>query len=298
MNAVERLAWRKERKSGLGASDAPKLVGLGWGKKNAGHVYRDKTTDHIEPDSKTGPLARGTVLEPIVAQMYEELMGAELVLPPNAIARHPERSWQFASPDRFRADDGRPVQLKTALHFGDEWGSSGTDDLPDGYRVQVQQEMGVLGAPFCDLAALDITEWELRVYRVAFDADFFAWLTEIEERFWREHVLARVPPTIEWEAQFSTAARARIAKTGTRVELDPSVEALLTKREELRAIEKEAKADFDALGEQIMLLMGSAEIAHVGDLTVKKITVKPHTVPAQERAGHVYLGKPTKRKDK
>ena len=302
MDARERLEWLLQRQTGIGASDAPNLVGCGFG--DALKVYRDKTTPPpVEYEPQTGPLARGIALEPYVADRYAALMDVPLLKPARAIYWNPKQPLQLASPDRVRQDNGRPVQLKTVAGFGDEWGPSGSDQVPDGYTIQVCQETGCLGADACDLAALDILSWELRVYRVAFDRDLFEWLASVEERFWFDHVLIRRPPTAEWEAQFDAKKLGLIADRGARIDLsaEPGAEELFEKLKDLGELKDDVESAYKDAREQLQALMGRAERADCGPWTVKKVIVGPSEVaakPAHTKPGYTYLGKPSKRKDK
>lgn len=298
MTPADRLAWLLERQKGVGASDAPNLVGVGWG--DAERVYRSKIEAPSADVPEDGPLARGIALEPVVADRYAALMDAVLAPPVTPIVRHPQRPWQTASPDRIR-DDGRPVELKTVREFDGDWGPSGTDRVPDGYRVQVQQTMGVLGVESCDLAALDVCDWELRVYRFAFDPDLFDWLTDVEERFWREHVAKRVPPGPEWEAQFRPEALRRIVAPGTRVDLGVECVPFLQQLATVGEIMDEAKAEYERLRDEVRNRMGRAERAEAGLWSVKVVCVSTQAVPAKpahEKKSYTYLGRPKIKKGK
>ena len=252
---MNREEWLKERQTGVGASDAPNLVGVGF--RDAASVYRSK----VEPVRDTPPagfLRRGLELEGIVANMYTEVMGESLTEPTEAIRRHPERPWQLASIDRER-QDGMPVQLKTLAGFGDEWGENGTDLIPDGYRVQCLHEMGVSGRDSMDLICLDVIAWEPRVYRLMFDSSAWDWLTSVEDEFWKR-VLAREPVGPEWDEQFAEQA-ARVIVKGKLVELGPDVSALIERRKEFAAIKKEAEEEYERLGLLLADRLGDAEKA-------------------------------------
>ncbi len=285
MTATDRTAWLAERQTGIGSSDAPNLVGVGF--RTAADVYREKT-EQPRPAATTGVLRRGLDLEPIVAARYAEVMGVELLIPAEQIARHRERTWQLASIDRARVDR-RPVELKTVTGFGPEWGETGSADVPDGYRVQVQHQMGVLDADSCDLAALDVIAWEFRVYRVAFDADLFAWLTDVEHRFLRDHVMTLTPPGVAWERQFKAEAERRITVPGTRVVLPEFAAGLCDRRADLKSIEKEAKAEADAITEQLDALIADAEQATAGSWKLKRVTKKGFHRAACDVAESTYL---------
>jgi len=279
---VDRLAWLKERQTGIGSSDAPNLVGVGF--RAAADVYRSK----VEPaaDDRAPLLDLGTALEPFVASRYAEVMGVELAAPA-AVRRHPDRPWQLANVDRFR-DDDVPVELKTVAGFGEAWGEPGSDEIPPGYRVQVQHQMGVVGAAWCDVAALCRITGELRVYRVAFDAGLYAWLTAVEERFWRM-VEGRTPPGPGWEAEFAPAAERLLTVPGSVVDLGPDAARLLDRRKALADIRDEAGAEYDRLTAQVRAAMGTAERATAGPWTVKVVAVKEHVVKEHTKAASSYI---------
>lgn len=284
MTATERAEWLKLRQSGIGSSDAPNLVGVGY--KTAADVYRSKTEPLGPEREPAGFLKRGILLEPLVAAEYAGVMGCELR--PAAFARNPLAPWQIASPDYVRIDDSdRRVEMKTTAGFGSDWGESGTDEIPDGYRVQVQHQMGVLGETSIDLAALDAIAWELRVYRLAFDAELFAWLSEVQAEAW-ERIQARRPIGPEWEGRFAPEAERRLITKGKAVELGDEAAAMLRMRKELGAIRDEADAEHKRLSEQLHLLMGEAEVATCDGWRLKRTLVAGATV-SYERQPYTRL---------
>jgi len=278
---MSRLDWLKERQSGIGASDAPNLVGVGFG--DAASVYRSK----VEPVNDAPPkgyLRRGLDLEPIVAAMYTELMDVPLSMR-ELTDRHPERTWQFCHVDRMRPDD-LPVQLKTTAGFGDDWGPSGTDQIPDGYRIQCLHEMGVIGAQACDLIALDVIAWEPRVYRLLFDAAAFDWLTRVEQEFWQ--LVEQRKPLGDWEERIAPVA-SQLIVGGKYVELGPEVETLIGQRKELGRIRDEADDEYKRMGQQIEASMGDAEIATCNGWKIKRIKIAAGIVPSYQRKAYSRL---------
>jgi predicted phage-related endonuclease len=269
---VNRLDWLKERQKGISASDAPNLLGIGYG--DALSVYRSKIDPPSEREPKTGIMARGLALEPILFQRYAEVMEidpASLFNTEYMLCKHKERSWQTCSPDRIRSD-GRPVQGKTVAGFGDKWGANGTDQIPDNYKVQAQQEMGVMQQEFADVPALDVIAWELRVYRVPFDPTFFTWLTEVEHEFLETHLLPKVPPGPEWYMRFTDEALSRIDKK-KQPQLGPEVVELLEKRKLFGEVKKEAEEEYDKINDRLKELMGDAERAVAGPWNLKRIAI-------------------------
>lgn len=281
--AIDRAAWLEERRKGIGSSDAAALVGLGW--SDPYRVYLSKTQpvgDGELPDD--GPLLRGIELEPLVAAKYSAAMDTEL-LSWGSVA-HPDRPWQRASVDRRRKDTPDVVvELKTTLAFGDGWGAPGTDRVPLDYFVQVQHQLGVIGARLADLAALDVTAWELRVYRVEFDPQVFDWLTAAEGRFWREHVEARVPPGPEWVRQFAEHPPVLPVRE-KRVALPAEADELLARREQVRGVLDDAEAEVKRLNDRLHQLMGDG---HKGETPGGWRVTRSHVVTA----GGTFTRKPS-----
>lgn len=270
MTHAERKQWLEERRRGIGSSDAPNLLGVGF--RTAADVYREKIDPPDERMPDRGFLRRGIDLEPIIAARYvEAVQGVELAKPLPVIV-HPSRDWQLASLDRVR-DDGYPVELKSTIGFGDEWGPAGTDLIPDRYQIQVQHQLGTGGFEWADVAALDIIAWELRVYRIPFNPALFEFISEVEAKFWTDHVLAKRPPGAEWGEQFADEARGRTVK-GKKIELPEDAAALIAQRQELKSIRDEADAAYKQLGFAIEVLLGDAEEGTAADAwKVKRIHV-------------------------
>ncbi len=261
-----RAEWLAQRRSGIGSSDAACLIGLGW--NDAASVYRSKV-DSTPEGVIDNDLQRGIDLEPIVARKYAETMGKTLV--PAGFVRSLQRPWQFSNPD-FVGEDDRYTEIKTTRGFDEEqgWGEPFTDAVPAKYLVQCQHQMGVRGnCDHMDLAAFDIYGWRLRIYRIAFDQEFFDWLTTIEERAWRE-IEARRPLGVEWEDQFREECERRVSKPGTAKALPDTFAAIIAEMHEYRAIEKEAGDKADAIKKAVAREMGTVERATAGPWSIKR----------------------------
>lgn len=266
LSGPARLAWLRARQSGIGSSDAPNLVGVGF--RDAMAVYRDKT-EPVSERPAAGYLRRGLELEPVVAQMYEEVMGVPLAAssPGQEIVRHRERPWQICTPDRHRADDGTPVQLKTVAGFSDEWGDPGTDQIPENYRIERIHELGVLGAERVDLIALDVIAWEPRVYRVLFDQATWDWLTEVEAEFWdRVRTGSSIPA--DWEQKFALPP---VRLRNDTIDLGDDMVAIFEQRKAVAVVRDEAEAEVKRLNDEIEAGMGEYKKAVAGRWRVTKV---------------------------
>lgn len=184
----------KLRKSGIGSSDVAAIVGLSTYASPI-DIWLDKTG---RGRGFTGNVATriGDALEPLIAQLYAERVGARLSEPRQTHV-HPEIPWMLATPDRIAHFDSlsKVVECKHDSYGVKAWGEEGTDEIPDDYMCQVNWQLDVMGLDEADVAAL--IGQKLSVYHVRRDDELCAQLREAAAAFWRDHVLADVQPPID-----------------------------------------------------------------------------------------------------
>lgn len=130
---------------------------------------------------------------------------------------HPTIPWLLATPDRLVYTSpqarGAPRALLQAKnrswHLRNQWGPSGSDDIPDEVRCQVVVEIAVASAfyetslPYADVVAL-VGGNSGREYRVIRDMDTEYNVLGLLQEFWDRCVVADQPPDIDgshgWEA--------------------------------------------------------------------------------------------------
>lgn len=192
-----RVEWLEQRRTGLGSSDAAAILGFSpW--KTPLHVYMDKigqSVDHDTPGKRAG-----RVLEPAVAELYRLETGQVPLAPAEPLVRHPDFPWLICSPDRYVADAVAlsliPLELKTTTSW-EGWGPPGGDQVPAHYYLQVQHQMMATRTVMAALAALG-PHFDLRLYRVAANGHIMTDMFDALDYFWREHVVAKVPPAPDW----------------------------------------------------------------------------------------------------
>ncbi|KAF0651338.1 MULTISPECIES: YqaJ viral recombinase family nuclease [Streptomyces] len=133
----------------------------------------------------------GNRLEDAVAQKWNDEHADTTETVDAGTWRHIDRHWQRATPDRiFTPLTGwqiAPGELPQLLEiktspFGEEWGPSGSDEIPLHYRCQIQWQLDTLGLKVCHVAVL-IGGWDYREYVVEYDEDDATLLREAAERF-------------------------------------------------------------------------------------------------------------------
>ena len=184
-------AWLEERRKGIGGSDAAAVLGLSrW--KTPLQVYVEKLG--IADDAEeTEAMRMGTILEPIVAQLYQDETKRELRHPgPFTIRRSAANPFMTATLDREILGDPRGLgvlQIKTASFYkAEEW----ADEPPVMYQVQLQHEIAVADAAWGSLAVL--IGGQKFLWMDLERNDRFIWvMIEREAEFWRR-VQAQDPP--------------------------------------------------------------------------------------------------------
>lgn len=226
-----RVASRPEtRRSGIGASDAAKVVGVSsYG--TALDVYLEKR-GLLEGDPQSEPAYWGDRLEHVVLEEYAIRSGrpvlgvhplhGPVIFTPDGLPeinvradvwkeilgtlRHPEHEWMMCHLDGWEMADDlrtpvRPVQAKTAGAWAaKEWGEEGTDETPPEYIVQEQHEALIVEALFGIVLPIPVPVLfggqRFATYEVAPDAGFQADILALELDLW-ERIQRGDPPSAE-----------------------------------------------------------------------------------------------------
>lgn len=202
--------WHEARLDGIGASDAPVVVGLSPYKAPI-ELWREKV-ERIIPDEGETPLRLrlGNLIEPVVLDLYREATGRKVI---RVRAEKRSKKWPFA----FAHLDGkvqferRIVQVKTAhpasLHRWGDPGEGPTKGVPPDIYVQELHELAVTGADVADVALL-IGLHEFRIYEIPRDDEAIADLMAAEEEFFG-WVRDRVEPPIDGTEAWARELRRR-----------------------------------------------------------------------------------------
>jgi putative phage-type endonuclease len=186
-----RRSFLEERHGVIGSTDVAAILGLSrWGTPLS--VYRDKV-EPVDSDRAMSLSAwLGLRLENLVAELYVGATGKR-VRADNRLHRHPNLEWFACHLDRrVIGEPGIIVELKTRGSTRG-WGDDGSADIPADVWCQVQAQLIITGAREVHVAVL-FSNSSFRVYRILPDAEFEATLLPTLERFWLDHVIARVPP--------------------------------------------------------------------------------------------------------
>jgi len=193
-----RAEFLKRRRTGLGGSDVGAIMGVDQYKDSL-DVYMDKVSPPEDTDNPN--MERGRMLEPVVSLLYELRTGRRLRT--GKFRRNRNHPYLIGSPDRIINPIDRDSQevsknspgvleIKTANRFVLK--KMQEEGLPKSYILQLQHYMGLCGTEWGAFAVLCADPWQFLTFTVEFDEELFLRVREVLERFWADHVEAKVPP--------------------------------------------------------------------------------------------------------
>lgn len=281
MTDAERKIWLAGRKLGITSTDAAAIAGVSpWA--TPADVWLDKRpgAPEIEPSFR---MELGLLLEPAIAELYRRQTGRELIKPANLLT-HPKRAWQLTSLDYMCRDEQRTVECKsTNERNADQWGTPGTDEIPENYLCQVTHQMCVTGNRITDVAVLIGTE-EFRIYTVNYSEATAEMLTEMEHEFWQDHVLAGVCPPLDWgDARTPDLVDRLHIPAGGMMTLDWQAVELANIYADLGQAKKATEEQRDVVKARLVEMLGSCVEGYLPDgrlITRKMIERSAYSVKA------------------
>lgn len=256
----EWLLWRKK---GITGTDASSIVNLN-PYRSAFAVYMDKTSDETE-DMDNESMRQGRDLEEYVARRFMEETGFK-VRRANAIYYNEEHPVMLADFDRLIVGQKAGLECKTVSPYAShQWDNRA---IPIHYQIQVQQYLAVSGYDCWYIAALLFGK-EFVIRKIERDEELIQYLITIEERFWKENVLAGVMPDPDGTEQCSK----EISRLYFRSKKEKKVELLgfdsmLHRREELDSLIKKMEKEKNTIDQKIKLEMKDASIGLSGNYKV------------------------------
>jgi len=257
-NKMTKEEWLKERRKGIGGSDAAAVLGLDpW--KTPVDVWLEKTCE-LESDSDSEETYWGRILEDVIAREFSRRTGLK-VRRKNAILMHPQYPFMLANVDRLIVGQKAGLECKTAgQHAAATWQTG----VPQYYIVQAQHYMAVTGYPIWYIAVL-VGGQKFYYYRVERDEDFIKELIRAEAEFW-EMVEARKIPPVDGTRSSAKLLQKLYPKAEEGKEVVLPDEALLWVKqyEEMAAREKEVQMLKEEAANKLKEMLGEAEKGVVG----------------------------------
>lgn len=186
--------WHEARRTGIGGSDAAAVLGVSEFDEGPLDIYLQKI-GAVPPKEDTPPMQRGRALEPIIAGIYTEQTGRKVRRQP--MLRLKDQPWVIANIDRQiirSGGEGETSILEIKAPGLQSFQRVRMYGLTDDYIIQVQHYLAVLGYENADIILHNAERWQPLIFTVQRDDELIEQILEAEERFWKDHVLPKVPP--------------------------------------------------------------------------------------------------------
>ena len=264
MTAEERTNWLKERRTGIGGSEAAAVLGVSpWATPVT--VWLDKT-GRAAPKEETEAMRIGMELEDFVARRYcaetgrtvrrfNKMVHVGCLLGNFDRLVVPEGEKVASHMDEVRTDT--LLECKTSSR---EWDG----EVPIYYQTQVQHYMGLEPKlAHADVACLFLGKKHFEVFRVERDDEVIGVMQERLKCWWDRYVVAdKMPPPVNEEDCKLLWARSNPGKT---VAATAEIAEKLDEYRRLKEDEKSAKEAAAKLQGDICAFLGDAEVVSGAD---------------------------------
>lgn len=259
INPSTHQEWLDSRKKGIGGSDVAAVLGIDK-YKTPFQLWLEKT-GQCDGAVENQAMRMGHILEPVVAQLYEEETGKKII-PSSAgdwMFVNSNKEFLRSSPDRlyWNSENHKSRSAKAILECKTTLKRIDKDDIPTNWFCQLQYNMGIAELEHGALAWLSQGR-DFDYMDVSFKKDFFLWVCDEVEKFWVDNVLGMKAPnaiTIN-----DVMAKYPESTSGKQISVPQDVyEASIQYRELSDKIEEMEEAR-DALKSKITSAFGDAEI--------------------------------------
>lgn len=261
--------WLEWRLGGYGASEAPVLVA---GDQDAWwrlHARKLRLVDPEDVVDQTDSMRWGLLLEDAIAAAYAEHPEGAPVVRVNRPLVHPERPHIRASLDRRRKRGRVVVELKKWGFVTEDFGLSGSSQVPEHWVDQVQLQLAVTGYDQVDIAVLfagGSGRDPFRVYHIGRDQARINAILDVADAAWAYVARGEMPP---WPGPAPT----RLRLADDELVADPELAALLTAGYQARINKQQAEKADKALTAEILERIGDYVVVRGAAVDV---TAKPN----------------------
>jgi predicted phage-related endonuclease len=182
---TDREKWLQERKKGLGGSDIGAIFNLDFGCARA--LAYDKTNVPEDfPKHETAEMERGTLLEPVIRQLYNMRTGRPAIKPEPYIVWSKDYAHMFVSMDAITSDALKATngyaEFKCVNRFVMK--KFKKEGLRRSYILQMQHGLHVSGFTWGSFGILCLDPWEFAYFDVNQDRELQGMLVEREAEYW------------------------------------------------------------------------------------------------------------------
>jgi len=255
-NDLSHDEWLQWRQQGIGGSDVAAICRMSRYKSPMA-VYLDKLGE-LPPIEDNPKMKAGRKLEPLIADWFAEETGYK-VWRQNAIFTHPDHPFMLANIDRWLPGQNAGLECKNTSEYGkDDW--SGTQ-APTEYILQCNHYMAVTGADRWYIAVL-IGGWDFQWRVIERDDELIKNLITVEQDFWQQNVLAKVPPSFSHQDTDYLKDAFNSPVTGSRINIPENMYSVMEDLHRARIDEANAKLRKETATNQIKGFMGNNELAY------------------------------------
>lgn len=244
----------------IGGSDIAAILGLS-DYSTAFDVWLRIVEGVCSPPSRK--MKAGKRFERVVGSWWAEERGVEIQWFEASI-EHPDRPWQRLTPDVRVLGYAVIADVKRSMHYGERHGTPGTDQIADYEFLQLQCYLEGLSSIGDEvntafLVLHDTMNDELVEYQCARDPELGAMIVDAGAKFWRDHVVTKIPPPIGWSKNAAEYLAQRHPSTDQPVRAaTPTEHSLLMRMRDLKADEKRSEKEIDAIKNELRALIGDA----------------------------------------
>ena len=189
---LSRQEWLELRRSGIGGSDMPSILGIDPFGGSAYGVWLSKVQGKYK-EEENPDINRGNFLEPIIRDLYRKETGNEVQTP--QLQRHKVETWAIANFDGLiLPEDGAPGVLEIKAPRASRFYALEDYGVPDYYQVQIQHYLGVTGLQWAHFCAWNADAFRLLIVRVERDQELINLMWKVAREFWQANVLTGIPP--------------------------------------------------------------------------------------------------------
>jgi putative phage-type endonuclease len=270
--ADRRPDWLVARRSGIGASEAAAVMGLGPKREDGTpyrtqlEVYADKVaegpaTDHGSEKAHWGQLFEPVILEEFARRTERRVRAGGLLM-----RSRTERHLICTLDAETEVDDPGVIEIKTTGWQAEKW----AEELPVWIQIQVQHQLLVTGATWATVVWLPFPERRLRWIEVERHESFQQMLLEDVAAFWKR-VVARQMPNVDGSASAKRALQRLFPEDdGSTIQLAEHGDfgdwiTLARELNELKEDRKQIVAREDEIKNWLAAAMGKAQVAELDD---------------------------------
>ena len=251
----DREPWLAARKTGIGASDMPAILGLNRYMSEL-ELFLRKTGQIRDEEVDNEATEWGHELEGKILEVFGRRTG-RTVTRAGYLLRSKRYPWAMATLDGWQTvpnfSKAMPVECKLTGAFGRDWDHG----VPEYFMPQVQQQMLVTSRPMASFACL-INGTRLVHADVERDETMIEQIIEAGERFWSAVTDKNAPPPDGSESAGWALKQLYGKDDGESVALDWSSEELTRQHDHICNKMKELKREKDRIEQTIQFHLGNA----------------------------------------